>query len=221
MRPKTFKLWFTTAVLLILFLIFTLLVLNVDVRPIGPENSEVGFAALNGAFHKATGFSQGWYKATQIAGYLSLVVAAAFAIYAVFQLIMRRSLKKINRSLLCLMCVYVLVGILYVLFEKVIVNYRPVILDAAEGLEASYPSSHTLLAISILGTGIRILPELITKNKKFLRILQTALLLLMLFVVIGRLISGVHWITDILASLILGSSMITLFEAARTTFTEN
>ena len=83
-------------------------------------------------------------------------------------------------------------------------------------LEASYPSSHTMLVICIMGTAImqfrRLLPE-----KKGLRIfLDGAAVLLIVVTVVGRLLSGVHWFTDILAGVLLSSALVMLYFSALT-----
>ena len=137
----------------ILFVVFTVLVKFVDVLPVGPENSLVGFAGVNIWVHQLLGTNSYGYELTQMFGVLALLAAAAFALLGLVQLIKGKSLRKVDSRLLWLGLVYIIVIILYVLFEKLAINYRPVILD--EGLEPSYPSTHTMLILTIFGTAYR------------------------------------------------------------------
>ena len=121
------------------FIIFTILVKVIDVQPVGAEGS--GFAGLNTAVFSLLGTNHFCYLATQLFGVLAILVAAVFAVLGFVQLLKRKSLLKVDREILMVGIVYVLVIILYILFEKLAINYRPVVLD--EGLEASYPSTHT------------------------------------------------------------------------------
>ena len=138
-------------------------------------------------------------------GILAIGVAAAFACVGLVQLIQRKSLLKVDRSVLALGFVYVAVIILYVLFEKLAVNVRPVITD--EGLEPSYPSTHTMLILTILGTARYAVKKLL-KNPKIVLILQILCLIIMILTVIGRLICGVHWLTDIIGGLLISGALV-------------
>ena len=193
------------SILLICFVVFTILVRCIDVQPVGPENSLIGFATINTAIHNFFGEHHLWYTLTQVFGVLAIGVAAAFACVGFVQLIQRKSLLKVDRSILALGFVYLAVIILYVIFEKLAVNVRPVITD--EGLEPSYPSTHTMLILTILGTA-RYAVKKLFQNPKIVQILQILCLIIMILTVIGRLICGVHWFTDIIGGLLISGTLV-------------
>ena len=198
---------YRTALLLLAFFLFTMAVINVDVQPIGPKGSQVGFADINGAVHNAFPYSELFYKLTTYLGYLSLLVVLGYGALGVLQLIKRRSLKKVDSQLLALGVFFVLMLICYVAFEKLPVNYRPVILD--EGLEASYPSSHTMLALCVFGAMMVPYPQLIPQDKlSYVRVAAGAL---MVISVVGRLLSGVHWLTDIVGAMLLSAALLSFY----------
>lgn len=199
-----------TCVLVLLFLFFTLAVMNVDVQAIGPEGSEVGFAFINGPVHDALPYSGFFYKLTTFLGYLALLAVLGYGALGVMQLVKRRSLKKVDGQLILLGAYFVLVLACYVVFEKLPINYRPVILD--EGLEASYPSSHTMLALCVFGAMMVPYPQLISQEK--LGYVRTAACVLMVVSVAGRLLSGVHWLTDIVGAVLLSAALLSCYMAA-------
>ena len=194
------------------FLLILLLVSAVDVAAIGPEGTSVGLSHLNGAFHDLTGFREGLYSLTEKLGYLTLLLAAAFACLGVYQLAQRRSLRRVDRELWVLAGLYAAVLVLYVLFERVVINYRPVLMPDGQGPEASFPSSHTMLAVTIWGSAFLLLD--CYGMQKPLRIGgQIACCVLGAAIVLGRLLCGVHWLTDILAGLSLGAALLFVFRA--------
>ena len=197
-------------ILLIAFLVLLLLVLKIDVRPIGPENSEVGFAFLNGPVHDLLGFKKIPYTISKLSGALTLLAAAGFAMLGVLQLIQRRNLFEVDRDILLLGALYVLTLILYIFFDKVPINYRPIILD--EGLEPSFPSTHSMLALVICGTGMMQVDRRL-KGSPYKGIAIDVLGILMIITVLCRLLSGVHWFTDILAGVLLGASLVCFYAA--------
>ena len=193
-----------------LFLLLILLVKVADVKPIGPMGSEIGLASLNGSMFKLLGESTFWYKLTELLGYLAILVALAFGALGVYQLIKRKSIKKVDMSLIALGGFYVLVAAVYALFEVVVINYRPVILDS--GLEASFPSSHTVLTVCIMATAAMQLKRRIA-DKKAAVIAQWVCIGIAAVTVIGRLLSGVHWFTDILGGLLISATLVMLYYA--------
>lgn len=206
--------YIASAILFGAFMLLTLLVLKVDVQPIGPEESKIGLATINHMVNESLGSHMIWYKITEYTGYVSLLVAAGFGIIGLVQLVKRRSLFKVDKDILLLGGFYVLVMGTYALFEKVVINYRPIIMD--EGLEPSFPSTHSLLVVAIMGTAVYQIGNRVKQTgiRNLLRILAYVIIVV---TVIGRLVSGVHWFTDIIAGVLLADAYIMLYYAiART-----
>lgn len=192
------------------FIIFTVHLKIVDVQPIGPESTSVGFATLNLVVNKFFGLKIFWYNFTDWLGLFPIFIAFAFAVFGLIQLIKRRSIFKVDKHLLFLGGFYLVVIGFYIFFEKVIMNYRPVILGVH--LEASYPSSHTMIVICILESAIVILSNYI-KNKKILLAIKFIFRIIIVVTIFGRLISGVHWATDIIGGIILSWSLVEFYKA--------
>ena len=194
--------------LLFLFVIFTLSVKIIDVKAVGVNNTEIGFATLNVFIHSFLGVNKSWYNITEFLGVVPIIIVLFFAGIGVYQLIKRKSIFKIDRDILMLGVFYIFVAISYLIFEVVVINYRPILVDGV--LEASYPSSHTILAICIIGTAIIQANERIHKNK-IKNYVDFILAMIMILIVVGRLLSGVHWFTDIVGGTILSISFVMFY----------
>ena len=193
-----------------LFLILIVAVKTVDVQAIGPEGTSIGLAGVNGSIHEAIGMQMIWYRITNYLGILSILIGICFACLGLFQLIRRKSLLKVDREILVLGGLYVILAILYILFEFFVISERPVILPGDEHVEASFPSSHTMLAFVILGSAVLMLGKYIHKER-LCSILQAVFGVLILVAVFGRLLSGVHWFTDILGGILISAVLLFLF----------
>ncbi len=198
-----------TVVLFVLFAVFTAIVSFVDVRPIGPEGTEVGLSTLNKLVFDGVGVNHVWHKMTDLLGVVAILVALTTAAVGTLQLIKRKSLMKVDCQILLLGAFYVIIAAFYAFFEIVIINYRPIILDAS--VEASYPSSHTVLVVCVMSAAIAEIRRLLAKKKKLCVILQCASALVIAVTVVGRLLSGVHWFTDIIAGILLSSALVMLY----------
>ena len=192
------------------FVLWTVLVSLVDSRAIGPNGSSVGFAALNGYVHKFTGVNFPLYTITDWLGLVPIGVAFGFAILGLVQWIKRKSLLKVDRSLLALGCFYVVVLAAYIFFEIVVINYRPVLLGGY--LEASYPSSTTMLVMCVMPAAMMQLRTRI-KNRVFRRCVMISIAVFIVFMVIGRLVSGVHWFTDIVGGALLSAGLVMVYDS--------
>ena len=197
--------------LLAAFVLWTVAVCLLDVQPIGPENSAVGFAEINGSFHQLTGVHMALYDLTDILSVIPLGCVAAFGLLGLVQWIRRKDLRKVDGDLLVLGGFYVVVLTVFVLFEKLAVNYRPVLIEGV--LEASYPSSTTMLVLCVMPSVMLQLHERM-KAGTLKNCVQLLLAAFTAFMVIGRLISGVHWLTDIIGGVLLSIGLVLLYLAA-------
>lgn len=193
------------------FLLWTAVICLVDVRAIGPRGSTVGFAALNRFFHGLTGVHMPLYVITDWLSLIPLGCACGFTMLGLVQWAKRKSLLKVDRSLLFLGGFYLVVMAAYLFFELVAVNYRPVLIEGV--LEASYPSSTTMLTLTVMPTAmIQINPRL--KRPALRRTAFGSILVFTAFMVIGRLVSGVHWLTDIIGGILLSASLVMAYVSA-------
>ena len=196
-------------IFLLCFIVFTLLVKNVDVRSIGPESSAVGFGLLNGWVHETIGVHLWWYSLTDWLGLLFVTVGLGFAALGAMQLFKRRNIWNVDRELLWLGVLYIVMAVCYILSEKFPVNYRPVVLG--EGLEPSYPSSHTLLSVCVMGTALLQCKRLLREKRTLRRWSAGICGVLIAVTVVGRLIAGVHWATDIAGCILLAVALVELY----------
>lgn len=203
--------WGLAAALMVLFALWTLAVRWVDVQSIGPQGSAVGFASLNAAVHRLTGVHMALYTLTDWLGLAPLCVALGFALLGLAQLIRRRSLLKVDRSILVLGGFYVLVMAAYLLFEVIVVNDRPVLIEGR--LEASYPSSTTMLVLCVMPTAVMQMNDRI-RSRRLRMCVAVLLTAFSAFMVVGRLLSGVHWLTDIVGGMLLSAGLVVLYAAA-------
>lgn len=198
----------------LIFIILIILVKTVDVADIGADGTAIGLSHLNRAAHEFFGANNAWYDVTEVIGVLSIASGGIFAIIGAFQLIKRKSLMKVDTEILSLGGLYVILGAVYVLFEKVIINYRPVLAPDETAAEASFPSSHTMLTVVIMGSIIMVLKKYVN-NKTVRQILSAICAAVAVVAVAGRLLSGVHWLTDILGGLILSVFLLSLFSSVK------
>lgn len=197
--------------LLVAFVMWTLLVRFVDVRGIGPRGSSVGLATLNQFVHNATGTNMALYVITDWLGLVPIATALGFATLGVCQWVGRRSILKVDRSIISLGVFYIAVMSVYVFFEYAVINYRPVLIEGI--LEASYPSSTTLLTLCVMPTAEMQLRARI-KNGILRRAAVSVILIFTAFMIVARILSGVHWITDIIGGILLSAGLTSAYTAA-------
>ena len=196
--------------LLTAFVLWTVAISFVDVRAIGPQGSSVGFAGINGYVHNLTGVHLRLYNITDWLGLVPIFVCMGFGILGLTQWIKRKSICKVDRDLLVLGGFYVVTIAAYLFFENVVINYRPVLINGY--LEASYPSSTTLLVMCVMPTAVMQFNRRI-RNKLLRNIVAAILVAFITFMVIGRLLSGVHWLTDIVGGALLSTGLVLMYHA--------
>lgn len=209
MRTKEKKILIRGVALIIAFGVWTLLIKTVDVNPVGVNGTDIGFATLNAGFHNLTGVNMTLYNITDWLGLVPIFICIGFGIMGFFQLMKRRSLFKVDNDIILLGFYYVLVIFGYLIFEMIPINYRPVLINGF--MEASYPSSTTLLVLSVMPTLV-FQGNYRLKSIKIKRALTLITIIFSLFMVLGRLISGVHWLTDILGSVLLSMGLFYIYK---------
>lgn len=210
MKKNGKKQFVVGVIFMIVFGIWTWLIQKVDVRPVGQKGTDVGFAVFNCWFHKAIGVHMGLYTITDWLGLIPVFICILFGGIGLGQWIKRKSLFRVDLDLICLGIYYVIVILGYLIFEMYPINYRPILIEGI--LEASYPSSTTLLVLSVMPTLILQMKRRIenVKIKKVICILAAGF---SIFMVIGRLVAGVHWFTDIMGAVFLSTGLFYLYKA--------
>ena len=121
-----------------------------------------------------------------------------------------------DRIIFVLLGLYVLSVIAYLIFEIVKVNYSP--LSTSEKLKTSYPSTHVFIFFTFAISGVIALFNFI-KDKGPLKIaLLVIASLLAVLMVVFRLMSGHHYLTDVVGSILLATTLVTLFTSALEVF---
>lgn len=210
MKSNAKRLFILGVVLIITFAVWTLLIQSVDVQPIGQNGTDVGFARFNAWFHGLTGSDMTVYAVTDWLGFVPIFVCMVFAIVGLVQWIKRKNIFKVDCDILILGLYYVLVIFGYLIFEMIPINYRPILINGF--MEASYPSSTTLLVLSVM-------PTLIFQSERRLKSYMARMTTTVLsnsfgaFMVFGRLMSGVHWFTDIIGSVFLSFGLFYIYKS--------
>lgn len=210
MKRENKRLFLIAAGALAAFVLWTVLVRVVDLQQIGPEGSVVGFAAFNAFVHGLTGVHMGLYELTDLLSVIPLAIIGGFGLLGLVQWIKRKSFAKVDYSILVLGGFYIVVLAIFALFEVLAINYRPVLIEGK--LEASYPSSTTMLVMCVLPTAVmqlrgRIQNPVLNHSVSFVLGVFTG------FMVVVRLISGVHWVTDIIGGALLSTGLVVLYAA--------
>ena len=200
-------------IMTVVTILMTVMVATVDVQPVGVEGTDLGFASINTGFFNRFGEHHTFYLLSKFAGLICFAVAGGFGIFFLIRFIQCKSLEKVDRNLTVLMLLYLATAIVYVLFEKFAINYRPVLRD--KGLESSYPSTHAMIAYVIMVSAVDQW-NIYIKNEKLLTIATAASFLVLALVIIARILSGVHWITDIIGGILFGDMLIAWYRAVLT-----
>lgn len=210
MKKNGKKLLILGSMLIVAFAIWTILIQIVDVQSVGQNGTDIGFATFNCWFHKLTGVHMTIYTITDWLGLVPIFICMIFGGIGFVQLVKRRSLFKVDYDIILLGIYYVIVIFGYLIFEMIPINYRPVLIEG--NLEASYPSSTTLLVLSVMLTLIYQVNRRL-ENDVVKKVICIFAIVFSAFMVIGRLVSGVHWFTDIVGSVMLSAGLFCIYKA--------
>lgn len=217
-RKKIKKRGIIGGTLLIIFIIWTLLIQVIDVEPLGQNGTNIGFASFNIWFHQLTGVDMLTYLITDWLAIVPLLIATVFGAIGFAQLIKRKSLFKVDYDIIILGVYYILVVFLYIIFEMIPINYRPILIDGV--MESSYPSSTTLLVLSVMPTLVEQANRRIS-DTVFKRCIIVFVIIFSTYMVLGRLISGVHWFTDIVGSVFLSLGLFFIYKTVLILFSKD
>lgn len=210
MKKNGKRLLLAGCILVLAFIVWTVLIQTVDVQPIGQNGTDIGFATFNSLFHELTGVNMTLYTITDWLGLIPLFVCMIFGGIGFIQLVQRKSLFKVDYDIVFLGIYYVIVIFTYLIFEIFPINYRPILIEGF--MEASYPSSTTLLVLSVMPTlNFQVNQRL--ENVTVRKVICILTSIFSTFMVIGRLASGVHWFTDIVGSIMLSVGMFCIYKA--------
>jgi undecaprenyl-diphosphatase len=198
-----------TGILFVLFAVFTLSLLVIDVKPAGVDGTNIGYAGVNLFVHNTFGFNTLFYRITNFMNVIIAATVFGMVAYSIVRFVKMKGIQKLDISLALLFPFYITVFAFYVLFDKIVINYRPIILSA--GLEPSYPSTHTLFVICIMVTALYQFKTIFCNKPTLFLVSKIFSFAVIAVTVIGRLISGVHWFTDIVGGIILSSALIMLY----------
>ena len=209
MKTKERKLLILDIGFIIAFAFWTWLIQIIDVEPAGVNGTEIGFATINTWFHSVTGGNLTLYTITDWLGLVPIFICMFFGGVGFIQLIKRKSLFKVDFDIIALGIYYVIVISGYLIFEMIPINYRPILINGF--MEASYPSSTPLLVLSVMPTLIFQANRRL-KNSTIKRIIKIITAIFTIFMVVGRLVSGVHWLTDIIGSVLLSVGLFYIYK---------
>lgn len=191
---------------LLLFAGFTYLVMTYDVADAGFGGTPIGFSSINTRFHGDFGYNEKCFTVAEYLGYICLATALANALIALGDFLKAKGrISRMHRRYVITMGFYAVVVALYVLFMFVVINYRPV------ELESSYPSSHTMLALCVMSSEIAMLHYSADRLRFWAIIFQILCFVCLVVMLVLRLLSGMHWLTDIVGSVLLSCALISLY----------
>lgn len=210
MKNNAKKMMISGVLLIALFVVWTLLIQTVDVKPAGVNGTEIGLASVNVWFHSLTGVNMTLYTITDWLGLVPVSVCLIFGIAGFVQLIKRKNLMKVDCDIVISGLYYVIVIFCYLIFEMIPINYRPILINGFA--EASYPSSTTLLVLCVMPT-LNLLVSRRSEKRRTKNAIKIITVIFSAFTVIGRIASGVHWITDIAGSVLLSAGLYLIYKS--------
>ena len=193
-----------------LFVVLIVLLLNVDVTPSGVRGTDIGLSGINVTLRDSIGISKLFYNISKVCGIIGIAAALGYVLQLALRALKKKTPGILSKTEWGIAILYFVTAILYVAFDKFVVNYRPFIKWDETAPESSFPSTHSLIAVVIFGS-LYYMAEDYIKQELTLKITQMSCVILGILVIIGRLFSGVHWFTDVLGGIFLGLALLLTF----------
>lgn len=187
----------------LLFVVLVFLLKFADV------SEQVGLSSLNRSFYKTFPFNENLYRISNCLGYLAILFGLVFAFYGFMQLVRTKKLLSVDRRILLLGILYVLTGLFYLVFTKVNINMRPVLVDGVN--KPSFPSSHSIL-FTVVFLSCALNSNILFSNEKLSVVYSVLCIVLACLGVVLRALCGVHWFTDSLGGVFFGLSLLEFYK---------
>lgn len=202
-KPVRWGWCWVAGILTVLFVAFTVAVKWLDVQVDGAH--EIGWASVNFWWRDLIGVSDVWRVVSDVAAVLTLLTLVGVIVWQVVALVRARGIHRATRHWLVLDGALGALRLCYLLFEFVVINYRPILIDGVA--EASYPSSHVLLFATVCPLLMLTFWREI-KSRPWRAGIVTLGVVLMLIGMVARALSGYHWLTDVLGGVLLGAVLV-------------
>ncbi len=212
MEKRGMNVYVRTLILFVITAVFSVLTYFVDRQPVGPMGTSVGFATINKAFNDFFEYDWFFVLVSDISMYIAFVVVVCFAGRGLYDLIKVKNPLKVSKVLIGLGILYVVVAVIYVAFNKIPINYRPVLMPGETELETSFPSTHALIITAVYASAVLAVERLLA-NEKFKRVCRLHAKIFLAVGVAARMFSGVHWLTDIFAGVLFAATLVSLYAA--------
>lgn len=179
------------------FIVLLIVVKTVNVKT-NALGIEVGLYSINNSLLPSVSITE-FGSLSDILMLISFVFFGIVGLMGISEFLKKRSLRKVNHIYYLYVCMLLLIVIIYLFFEIVTVNYRPILIDGVK--EASFPSSHIFITSSLVLCSCYVFSKYIGKN--YSKSLYIISIIMIIFVTFGRLLSKNHWFTDCIAGLLI------------------
>ena len=188
--------WLGGVLAMLVFVVFTCLVKWVDVRVDGEH--AVGWGAVNFWWRDLVGVNRAWAVVSDAA---VVMTGVAVLIGLGWQLVLVIRSHRLPRAWWVFDLALAAVVLFYVLFQILVVNYRPDLTN--HGGEASYPSSHVFWLSAVCPLLILAFGRMVD-SRVWRGVVHVAGCVLGILGIVARVLAGYHWLTDILGGVLLG-----------------
>lgn len=186
----------------LLFLFILLLILLMTVDRANNIYKQIGLFSFNKLF-LVDYSNEAWDEFSDVILYISLLFILGLAIYGFYQLSKKRSLFKVDKDIIFIGCGLAILAFVWLVFDKLIdVNYRPIAISGTA--QTSFPSTHTMIAAFVLLAATRAILKRNGNEIKYQLLAYSGSSILILLCSLGRILSKMHWATDVLGGLFIG-----------------